>query len=129
MFVKQIFFNKPYYYTTEILENIYNEKPDSGVLQIKRGDTIHFSFNYKKTINQLQINSNNFRNPPFWYKDQKTKKLITDSLAIKRQVYIPFKKIGDTYTFDYIVNESSLYYIELLFDYNKAIRYRIKIID
>jgi Transglutaminase-like superfamily len=128
-FVKQVFFNKPYYYSTGILENIDNEKPDSGVLQLKRGDTIHFSFNYKKTINQLQINSNNFRNPPLWYKDEKTKKIITDTLAIKRQVYIPFKKSGDTYTFDYIVNENSLYYIELLFDYNKAMRYRIKIIE
>lgn len=128
-FVKQIFFNKPFYYTTQILENIYDEKPDSGVLQIKKGDTIHFNFRYKKNITQLQINSNTFRNPSLWYKDEKSRKMMLDTLALNRQVYIPFKKSGDTYTFDYVVNEKSLYYIELLFDYNKAIRYRIKIVE
>jgi hypothetical protein len=126
-FVKQVFFNKPYYYSTAVLENIYNEMPDTGMLVMKKGDTIHFHFKYTQHINKLQINSNNFRNSPLWYKDERSKKIMRDTLAEKRQRYIPFKQVADVYTFDYVINESSLYYIELVFDYQKAIRYRIRI--
>lgn len=128
-FVKKVFFDKPYYYSTRVLQNIYHEIPDTGIICVKKGDTIHFSFDYRQDIYKLQINSNNFRNPPIWHKEAKSKKIITDTFAIKKQVYIPFTRNGDTYKFDYIVTESSLYYIELLFDYNKAIRYRIKVAD
>jgi Transglutaminase-like superfamily len=125
--VKEIFFNMPHYYTTEILEKISNEKPVTGMLLQKKGDTIRFSFNYKATINKLQINTNNFRNPQLWYKDEKTGRKMKDTFAERKQVYIPFEKNCDNYKFDYVITENSLYYIELLFDYKKSIRYRVKI--
>jgi hypothetical protein len=84
-FVKQVFFNKPYYYSAAVLENMYNEMPDTGMLVLKKGDTIHFSFRYTTDITRLQINSNNFRNPPLWYKDEKSKKIKRDTLAEKNK--------------------------------------------
>lgn len=122
------FFNKPHYYSIDVLDNIYNEQPDSGMLTVKKDDTIHFSFNYRKDIKVIQLNSNNFRNPSLWTTIQVSKyktKTVRDTWAEKKQVYIPFKKTGKLYTFDYIVKDISLYYLELMIDYKKAMRFKV----
>jgi hypothetical protein len=124
---KEDFFNLPHYYNLRVLENISNEMPVTGMLSEKEGDTIHFSFDYKEDIKKIQINTNNFKNPQLWYVDESTGKKVRDTFAMKKQAYIPFTRTGDTYKFDYVVNENSLYYIELLFDYKKAMRYRVQI--
>ncbi len=129
---KEQFFNKPHYYSTDILQNISNESPATGVLHVQKGDTIHFRFDYTRNINLLQINSNIFRNPSLWTTEQISKrktKIVIDEWAAKKQVYIPFKRNGNRYEFDYTVNENSLYYIELIFDYRQAIRYRVRVED
>lgn len=126
-----IFFNRPHYYSAEILENISQESPMEGMLSVKKNDTLHFSFNYKKEIRFIQVNSNNFRNPPLWTSvpvSKKKTKLVRDTWAEKKQQYIPFKKQGDRYSFDYVAKDLSLYYLELVFDYKKAIRYKISIL-
>jgi len=46
---------------------------------------------------------------------------------MKKQQYIPFRKNGDTYEFDYPVTDGSLYYIEVLFDYEKALKFNVSI--
>lgn len=126
---KEDFFNKPHYYSTEILENISNDFPSTGILQAKKGDTIHFHFTYKKNIRQIQINSNIYRNPSLWTTIQVKKKtrIVRDTWAEKKQVYVPFRKQGNDYEFDYRVNDNSLYYLELAFDYKPAVRYRVKV--
>ncbi len=129
-FPKEQFFNKPHYYSVDILENIQEDEPNTGVLKLKKGDTIHFKFDYKKEIRQLQINSNIFRNPSLWTRvpaGKRKTKLVRDTWAEKKQVYIPFSKEGDTYRFDYVVKDNSLYYLELIFDYKPAIRYKVRV--
>ena len=127
---KEQFFMKPHYYSVEILENIYEYSPLTGVLKVKKGDTIHFKFDYKKDIRQLQINTNIFRNPSLWTTVQvsrKKTKVVRDGWAEKKQQYVLFKKEGNTYQFNYVVTENSLYYLELVFDYKQAIRYRVRV--
>ncbi len=127
---KEQFFMRPHYYSVDILENITEDIPATGVLKVKKGETIHFKFDYKKDIKLLQINSNIFRNPALWTTVQvsrKRTKLVRDTWAEKKQQYIYFKKEGNTYEFDYTVNENSLYYLELTFDYKPAIRYRVRV--
>ncbi|MEO6489590.1 MAG: hypothetical protein ABIO04_06590 [Ferruginibacter sp.] len=127
---KEQFFNKPYYFSVEILENLTEYVPTTGVLKVKKGDTIYFKFDYIKDIRKLQINSNIFRNPSLWTTVQVSKKkskVVRDSWAEKKQVYIPFKKNGNTYSFFYVVTDNSLYYLELSFDYKPAIRYRVRV--
>ena len=124
------FLNKPHYYSTVILDNISNEHPSSGMLDFKKNDTIHFSFDNKKDIRFIQVNSNVYRNPSLWttvYISKRKTKLVRDSWAEKKQIYIPFKKQGHSYNFYYVVKDDSLYYLELLFDFEKAIRYKINI--
>ena len=129
LITKEQFFNRPHYFSVEVLENLVEESPRTGVLKVKKGDTIHFKFSYTKDIKLLQINSNIFRNPSLWttITVKRKTKTVRDTWAEKKQVYIPFKKDGDIYQFDYIVKENSLYYLELVFDYKPAIRYRVRV--
>lgn len=127
---REQFFMRPHYYSVDILENMSGESPSTGVLKVKKGETIHFRFNYSKEISQVQINSNIFRNPSLWTTVQVSRrktKLVRDSWAEKKQQYIPFTKQGTLYEFDYTVTDNSLYYLELVFDYKPAVRYRVRV--
>lgn len=129
-FSKEQFFNKPHYFSIEVLENLSENKPRTGVLKVKKGDTIHFDFNYTKEISQIQVNSNIFRNPSLYTTvkvGRRKTKLVRDSWAEKKQVFIPFIRNKDNYQFDIVVNDNSLYYLELVFDFKPAIRYRVRV--
>jgi hypothetical protein len=96
---------------------------------VSKNDTIHFAFAYRKPIGQIQLNSNIFRNPTLWVPvavSKRKTKMVKDAWAEKKQVYIPFSRKGDLYEFDYVVTDNSLYYLELIFDYKQAIRYRVR---
>jgi hypothetical protein len=127
---KEKFFNNPYY-AGNILPDIDLVTPSSGIINTKKGDTIHFKFRYYNEIEKIQINSNAFRNPELVTKiklSRKRYKLERDTLNEKRQIYIPFKRLNDFYEFEYIVKDSSLYYLEVLFDYQKALRFKVTVI-
>lgn len=129
-FSKEQFFNKPHYFSIEVLENLWEESPVTGVLKVKKGDSILFRFTYKKDIRKLQVNSNNFRNPSLYTMVKVSRKKwekVRDEWAEKKQVYIPYRRDGETYSFYYVVTEASLYYLELVFDYKPAIRYRVRV--
>lgn len=125
------FISKPHYYSVEILENMSNETPAEGILTIKKNDTIHFCFEYQKDIRYIQVNSNTYRNPSLWTTvtvSKRKTKLVRDTWAEKKQVYLSFQKTGNTYSFDYVVKDMSLYYIELALDYKKAMRYKVTVL-
>jgi hypothetical protein len=128
-YTKEKFSNNPYY-RPDILKKINLISPSSGIINAKKGDTIHFQFHYKDDIDLLQINSNIFRNPSIYTEKEitKRKKLVTiDSLLLKKQRYVPFKKNGDHYEFDYVVPDDSLYYLEILFEREMVMRFKVKI--
>lgn len=128
-YTKEIFAANPYY-ASDIISDIKLISPASGVINAKKGDTIHFKFDYKGEIRLLQVNSNVFRNPTVWKLENLTKRkkiLKEDTLALKKQQYVPFKREGDRYEFEYVVPDSSLYFLELLFDYRRTMRFKFKI--
>jgi len=105
-YTKEIFFNAPYFYPNELAQNIESNTPDSGVIKAGIGDTIHFKFILKKPLRNLLVNTNNYEN-------------VEISLINKAGW------VNNVYQFDYIVKENSMYYIEILFDFKKTVRYKV----
>jgi hypothetical protein len=127
-FTRQDFSNNPYY-ASWIVADLDLLSPASGVIPAKVGDTLHFKFRFKGSFNYLQVNSNAYRNPSIYIEKGKGKnKLIAlDDWALKKQKYVTFKKDGDLYEFDYVVANASEDYIDLLFDYERVMRFRVKV--
>lgn len=128
-YTKERFAENPYY-STEIISKIKLITPSSGVINAKKGDTLYFKFDYRGTIGSLQINTNNFRNPDVWKFESisKRKKIwVEDTIALKKQKYTLFERDGYTYEFKYIVTESSLYYLDVLFDFRQVLRFKVNI--
>lgn len=128
-YTKEKFACNPYY-APDIISKIKIITPESGVIKAKMGDTVHFKFEYSGLIERLQINTNTFRNPPIWSKENVKKRrwvLQLDTLALKKQQYVSYKLKDNTCEFDYVVTSDSLYYIEILFDYRMVLRFRVNI--
>ena len=94
----------------------------------KKGDSIYFKLAYNGNINCLQINSNIFYNPPLWVLDNPAKRkpvLKFDTLAQKKQQYLKYKQEGGFIEFEYIVPDNSLYYLDILFDRQRIMRFKV----
>ncbi|KGO88547.1 hypothetical protein Q765_01165 [Flavobacterium rivuli WB 3.3-2 = DSM 21788] len=100
--------------------------PDTGVIAAKVGDTIHFKIKYNNTLSRLQINTNTNANPEVW----KTIKeeLIWDEKALAKQKYVDFLKRDDIYTFNYVVTDKNMRYIDVLFELNIVMKFKVAII-
>ncbi|MDQ6723321.1 MAG: hypothetical protein M3Z01_03540 [Thermoproteota archaeon] len=122
------FFKFPFFYSLAALKDIDSLNPTTGILNVKVGDTIAFSFK-NSLFEHFQINSNIQRNPSVFKEIGKGKKRIyaIDREMLAKQVYYPYKKKGDTIFAIYPVTSKSLYYIELLFDYEQAVRYKVNV--
>lgn len=125
-YTKKLFKQNPYIQGSK-LPLIEIISPDSGVLNQKINDTIKFSFKYVNPIDKLQINTNLKRNPRIW-KTVGGVKAINDR-AYKKQEYINPIKQDDIYSFEYVVQSNELRYIEILFEYRLALKYRVKIVE
>ncbi|WP_181369434.1 transglutaminase domain-containing protein [Flavobacterium album] len=98
-------------------------EPKSGVLHAKPGDTIHFKINYKADPEILQINTN--------IKDKSGYRKIVDEDSGETEMeeiehHIPFKRDGDTIEFEYVIDSKNIRYIDVLFDYNRVMRFNVK---
>jgi len=119
----------PYYLSSQ-LSNLKLIAPHSGLITAKLGDTIRFKLEYPGKIQHLQINSNDFRNPYIWTWEnvgKRKKDRVLDSTALKKQQYIRYQRSGNVYEFTYIVTSKSLYYLDLIFDTERVMRFRIKV--
>ncbi|MGB3005234.1 MAG: transglutaminase domain-containing protein [Chitinophagaceae bacterium] len=128
-YTKEKFAANPYY-APDIISKIKLKTPESGIINTQKGDTIHFQFEYTGSFRRLQINSNVFQNPSVWVLKNitKSKKVLKeDTLAFKKQQYISYKRDGDKYEFEYVVTDNSLYYLEILFDYRRVMRFKVNI--
>ena len=118
------------YYSPHIIESLRLISPSSGIIKASKGDTIHFKFAYADRLKYLQVNSNSFRNPDIYKWEGRGKRRMIrtlDSVAIKKQQFISYARLGDIYEFDYIIESSSLDYLELLFDFQRALKFRIDV--
>lgn len=128
-YTKDSFATNPYYLPSEI-QNIKLITPASGIITAKKGDTIRFKIDYDGYFKDLQINSNIFRNPDIWEFDEISKKKKVrrlDTLAVKRQQYIKYYKTGSAYEFQYVVTDNSLYFLDILFDRKRMLRFKVNI--
>jgi hypothetical protein len=126
-YTKENFAANPYYISTEI-SNIKLLTPTSGILSVKKGDTIRFKIDYAGTFNNLQINSNLFRNPDIYVWDEisKNKRIRRlDTLAMKKQQYISYRRVGTVNEFEYVVSDNSLYFLDILFDRQRVMRFKV----
>ncbi len=128
-YTKEKFAANPYY-APDIISKIKLITPSSGIIDAKKGDTIHFKFDFSDNFQYLQINSNIFRNPEVWKPEPISKgKTIwrEDTVALKKQKYISFRRNYPRYEFDYIITDNSLYYLDILFDYRRVMRFKVNI--
>jgi hypothetical protein len=126
-YTRDSFAANPYYLASEI-KNIKLLTPASGIINAKKGDTIRFKIEYASTFNELQINSNLFHNPDIWVWDEVSKgKRVRrlDTLALKKQQYINYNRHGNVYEFEYVVPDNSLYYLDILFDRQRVMRFKV----
>jgi hypothetical protein len=126
---KDKFSTNPYYAPSEI-SNIKLIMPTSGVINAKKGDTIRFKIDYSGYFHDLQINSNIFRNPDIWVWDEVSKRKRVrrlDSAALKKQQYVEYNQTGSMYEFEYIVQNNSLYYLDILFDRQRVMRFKVNV--
>jgi len=128
-YTKDSFAANPYYLPSEI-RHLKLIKPSSGILSVKKGDTIHFTLAYASYFSDLQINSNIFRNPDIWVLDEVSKKKQIrriDTLAVKKQQYIKYNREATVYNFQYVVTDNTLSYLDILFDKKRVLRFKVKI--
>ncbi|HTI93725.1 MAG TPA: transglutaminase domain-containing protein [Puia sp.] len=130
-YTKDKFSANPYYDPAELM-NIRLVTPNSGIINAKKGDTIRFKFDYLKKFTNLQINSNVFHNPDIWVIENISKRKTIrrlDTLAVKKQQYIKYRREGDLCEFEYVVTDNSLYYLDILFDSERMMRFNVRITE
>jgi Transglutaminase-like superfamily len=128
-YTKQAFTDNPYYLPSEIAK-IQVLAPSTGVITAKRGDTLRFKLEYLGRFHDLQINSNIFRNPDIWTTEKISwRKSVRrlDTAAVSRQQYVQYRKDGNIYEFEYVVADSALYYLDILFDRERILRFDVHI--
>jgi Transglutaminase-like superfamily len=128
-YTKEKFANNPFY-DGGILPHIQLLSPATGVIHPRKGDTIHITFRYFKGIDKIQINTNIVRNLTVYQEVKKSRRRIVreiDSFALSKQRYIDYQQNGFLYSFDYIVTDPFLNYLDILFDYRRALRFKVMV--
>lgn len=115
------------YYNPFYLPFVKLLNPVTGIIEAKKGDTINFKISCSLKIKDLQINSNIFRNPDVYVleKSGRKYKTVIDSISLIKQQYVPFEISNSVLSFNYIVTENSLYYLEILFDRERVLRFKV----
>ena len=97
--------------------------PESGIVNIKKGEKIKFEFTYDELVDKIQINTNLYKNPSIW-KTVKGKREL-DRKAIDKQKYIDYQQIKNNYSFEITADNEKLNYIEIIFDHNRVAKFKI----
>ena len=95
---------------------------------MKKGDTIRFELEYAGTFKDLQINSNLFRNPEIWVWDKISRRKQVrrlDTLAVKKQRYVAYERNGNVYEFEHFVANGAPYYLDILLDRRRVMRFKV----
>lgn len=123
---KEKYKNNPHI-STNLIPKIELIQPESGLLSIKHNDTIIFKFKLKDDIEKIQINSNIYKNPSIYYEIEGKKTL--NEKALLKQKYIEFNNTNEIYSFYIVAENKKLNYLEILFDYEVKLAFRIKYIN
>ena len=128
-YTKERFTSNPYYAPWTIHKSKLIS-PSTGILEVQVGDTIRFAIEYAEPVDAIQVNTNVERNPSIW-KQQQTKKrqkpvYVLDPSTLDKQCYVLFRQDGKCYDFEYVITNSSIYYIDILFDHERIMRFKVK---
>lgn len=123
---KQKYMNTPYIHQAHI-KDITVHSPDTGILNVKVGDTIHFVIQHKDILwSSVQLNSNIDPAPQLrkwsgdsWYLDYDLFEKHKDT-AFTMSNYI--------YEFHYVVTNKNLRHLDVYFDHHHMLRFKVKII-
>jgi hypothetical protein len=121
---KEVYKNQPYIETSTI-SKIDIVAPHGGILRPKLNDTLYFKFDYSGLIQSIQINTNVARNPKV-YSIKKGKKVLNER-NLDKQKYIDFRNSDLSYEFYYVVEASTVKYIEILFDFELTMKYLVNV--
>jgi len=124
IYTKRLYKNNPFI-DNSIISEIDILSPNTGVIEAKVGDTIKFLIDFRKEVDKVQINSNSKRSPSVWKKVNK-KEVFNDE-ALAKQKYTDYNRDGDKISFYYVIDNKPINFVEILFDYRLAIKYRIKV--
>lgn len=122
---KNYYKNQPYIEVSEMpfLKFI---NPESGIINVRKGEKIKFEFNYDELVDKIQINTNLNKNPSIW-KIVKGERIL-DEKAFEKQKYIDYQKTNNKYRFEYNIDDEKLKYIDILFDHNLVAKFKITLI-
>nr|WP_322624741.1 transglutaminase domain-containing protein [uncultured Flavobacterium sp.] len=99
--------------------------PISGLIEAHLGEPVSFTFEYDQNINSIYLNTNTKRLKKVSINNSETEKYLTEtSLTIPETA---FTKNGNTYQFDYLVNNKNTRYIEVYINLELIMRFNIKI--
>ena len=130
------FKQQPFYYSaSHTILHINSLSPETGIITTKVADTLTFviDYNYAMFVDSVQVNTNVCRNPKIIVHNKKKKRYEIDTIALKKQVYLPFQRDGNKLILKYVVTDRSLYNLDILFKYKgeieskEVLRYRIKV--
>lgn len=99
--------------------------PTSGVVEAHLGETITFTFEYDKDIHSIYLSSNTKRLKVLSLNNNDTEKYLSEE-SLKTPETL-FKRNGNSYQFDYVVNNANTRYIEVYINAEFAMRFNIKI--
>ncbi|MCW4470122.1 hypothetical protein OGH69_14185 [Flavobacterium sp. MFBS3-15] len=99
-------------------------------MNAKVGDTIHFKLNYSDPVKEIQIATNVFDiqdiYDDFSNDEEKEGFRGEETLQYKKNV-IPYEeKQGNLFEFDYVIDNKSIRFIDIYFDYTHVMRFKIK---
>lgn len=99
--------------------------PNSGIIEAKAGDTLHFEIKNIKIVSYIQAVSNleNYKTPS----EIRLSGKEWNEEEIRKQKYLPFKMHDDTYTFDVFVDTKVKYY-DIMLNHNRMLRFKVNIV-
>ncbi len=114
--------NQPFIEASQ-MPNLRFSKPESGIVNVKKGEKIKFEFMYDELVDKIQVNTNLYKNPSIW-KTIKGKREL-DKKAIEKQKFINYQQVQNTFSFDITTDNEKLNYIEIIFDHNRVAKFKI----
>jgi hypothetical protein len=113
------------YIQSSLMDEIDITSPNSGIIEAKVGDTLYFEINNTKLVTHIQAVSNleNYKTPS----EIRLSGKEWNEEEIKKQKYLPFKMVDDTYIFTVVVAKKVKYY-DIMFNHNRALRFKINIL-
>jgi hypothetical protein len=126
-YTKEQFAANPYY-DVLLMPKLRLLLPTTGMLSVKKGDTVRFKIEYRDTVKDIQINSNLFRNPDLFTVEETSNGkhyVRRDPLAEKKQQYIAYNHTGNLYEFQYVVPDDYLEYLDIMFDHKRVMRFKV----